>query len=333
MTKMLMRTMTLMTLMSLTACDYVRNKDYESERNEQKYQEAMADYKAGNLKAAVAKLEDAIRANPANVSARFLLATLQQEQKDYLSAFCNFREFMTFASDSDKNEQARARYEICEEEVARLLAKKLNLTDNEAVARESETARKELEVAEKKLSEATKELSELRTRNEALRSENATLRRMLPSLGDDQPRKKNVTIETKALLEDEETDGVKVSVRNLATDDDTSAGLAAGLAAAKDLIEEDERSSILPVRPADAQPTGMKLTDLGRALGAKDKSAEEPPHEERPSTYTVQEGETLSLIAIRFYGRKSAWKEIQAANKAVIPPNGSVKYGQVIVLP
>ena len=56
MTKMLMRTMMLMTLMSLTACDYVRNKDYESERNEQKYQEAMADYKAGNLKAAVAKL-------------------------------------------------------------------------------------------------------------------------------------------------------------------------------------------------------------------------------------------------------------------------------------
>ena len=49
--------------------------------------------------------------------------------------------------------------------------------------------------------------------------------------------------------------------------------------------------------------------------------------------YTVQEGETLSVIAQKFYGRKSAWKDIQKANKATVSSDGNVKAGQVLVIP
>ena len=57
------------------------------------------------------------------------------------------------------------------------------------------------------------------------------------------------------------------------------------------------------------------------------------PHEHRPATYVVQEGDTLYKIAVRFYGRASAWSKIRSANKATISMDGRVREGQKIVLP
>ena len=50
-------------------------------------------------------------------------------------------------------------------------------------------------------------------------------------------------------------------------------------------------------------------------------------------TYRVQQGETLSMIARKFYGKSSAWKEIRDANPGVIGPDGVVRAGQVIRIP
>lgn len=336
MTKILMRTMTLMTLMSLTACDYVRNEDYKKERKELQYQEAMAEFKAGNLKAAVKKLEGAVRENPANMSARFLLATLQYEQKDYLSAFCNYREFISFAPDSDKIEQAKTRYSLCEEEVARALAKKLHLTDNAAIAQESETARKELAAAEKKLADSVKELDELRARAATLQTENVRLRRMIATVGEEGSGSRMKVEDVKDLLDDDEGDRLKglTKAKSVSVDDEESAGsMASGLAAAKELIEDSSsegKSSVLPDQGKTAKSSGQAFFGTKRE---EKTPADDPSRNGRPSTYVVQEGETLGQIAIRFYGRKSAWKEIREANKATIPPNGSIKYGQEIVLP
>lgn len=51
------------------------------------------------------------------------------------------------------------------------------------------------------------------------------------------------------------------------------------------------------------------------------------------TSYTVQKGETLSSIAVKIYGKKSAWKDIRDANAGKIPENGAVRAGQVILLP
>ena len=53
----------------------------------------------------------------------------------------------------------------------------------------------------------------------------------------------------------------------------------------------------------------------------------------RPQTYVVQEGDTLYRIAVRFYGRLSAWKAIRDANKATISNDGRVRAGDTITLP
>ena len=50
-------------------------------------------------------------------------------------------------------------------------------------------------------------------------------------------------------------------------------------------------------------------------------------------TYKVQPGETLSMIARKFYGKSSAWKTIRDANPGVIGPDGVVRAGQEIRIP
>ena len=53
----------------------------------------------------------------------------------------------------------------------------------------------------------------------------------------------------------------------------------------------------------------------------------------RPSTYVVQPGDNLMSIALRFYGARSKWRDIQKANMVTIPADGRVKAGQTIKLP
>ena len=72
------------------------------------------------------------------------------------------------------------------------------------------------------------------------------------------------------------------------------------------------------------------FADRSKNMSAEDAVAAMPKH---PSTYVVQEGDTLYRIAVRFYGRLSAWKKIRDANKAVISNDGRVRAGDTITLP
>jgi len=49
--------------------------------------------------------------------------------------------------------------------------------------------------------------------------------------------------------------------------------------------------------------------------------------------YTVQEGDTLSIIAKKFYGASSRWKEIYEAHKTALPNPRNLKLGQVLTIP
>jgi nucleoid-associated protein YgaU len=53
----------------------------------------------------------------------------------------------------------------------------------------------------------------------------------------------------------------------------------------------------------------------------------------RPKYYVVKDGDTLYKIAIKFYGRVTAWTEIREANKAVVSMDGRIKTGQKLTLP
>ena len=85
----------------------------------------------------------------------------------------------------------------------------------------------------------------------------------------------------------------------------------------------------MALAPRSRPRTARSEADAERA--ASEKTAAEKA--KRPPVYVVQEGDTLYKIALRFYGRKSAWRMIREANKVTIPPDGRVKAGQSIKLP
>lgn len=318
------RAVAIFALSCLAACDSRTAADFRQERASRQYQSAMDDYTAGRLDAAMDGFEKVLRSDPGNTSARFQLACLQQDSRhDNLGAFCNYHEYLLQAPDSDKAKMAKERLAICERAVAEELAKKLNLIGDAAIAEEIELVRKELAETKKVRDQLVEKLKQTEERSSGLQSENERIRKLLASLGGEGPEPR------------EKTDIVS-SVKDLLDDEEPSAPTIAALDEAKSLNalaeaddEADTASSLLPTQAADAKEKKKASEDAAK----KAKAEREAKKEAIPDTYVVQEGDTLYKIALRFYGRTSAWKLIREANKESITTDGRVRTGQTLRLP
>ena len=309
--------------------------DLKEERQSRAYQEAMADYTAGRLDAALAGFENVIKADGDNASARFQLACLLQDyKKEYLGAICQYREYIRLARNSDKAALAQERMALCEGSLARVLAEKYALVGGAAQEKESARVRRKLDETDKRLAEAAKALEEAERRMTNLERENARLRSMVSRMSreDDEaqdaaPKGAKSLASAHELLEGDEDDAPP-EIDAPAPDETDEAPIGRSLEDAKALLEDDDdggtASTLLdPATP----PAAQKLTDLGKK--------DEAPRADfgRPETYVVQEGDTLYKIALKFYGKTSAWEAIRKANKAKITTDGRVKSGETIVLP
>ena len=314
----------LLALSCLAACDSRTAAEFKQERANRQYQAAMDDYTAGRLDAAIKGFEKVLRADPANTSARFQLACLQQDNRhDNLGAFCNYREYLQQAPDSDKAKMAKERLAICERALAEELAKKMNLIGDSAIAEEIEHSRNELAAMKKKNDELLAKLKDSAGAVSELKGENERLRKLLASLAGESggtPEKADIVSSVKDLLDDEPAaptvtalDEAK-SLNALAEADDGDVGTA---------------SSLLPTQAADAKEKKKASEDAAK----KAKAEREAKKDAIPDTYVVQEGDTLYKIALRFYGRTSAWKMIREANKETITTDGRVRTGQTLKLP
>ena len=243
------RLIALIVLAGLAACDSRTASDFKAERASRQYQAAMDDYSAGRLDAAVKGFEKVLRADPANTSARFQLACLQQDSRhDNLGAFCNYHEYLQQAPDSDKAKMAKERLAICERALVEELAKKMNLIGDSAIAEEIEHSRKELADMKKSCDGLVEKLKESVEEASKFKSENERLRKLLASLGGEEkgtPEKADIVSSVKDLLDDEEPAAPTVaaldeakSLNALAEADDDDVGAA---------------SSLLPTQAADAK--------------------------------------------------------------------------------
>ena len=318
------RLIALLALSCLMACDSRTASEFKQERASRQYQAAMDDYTAGRLDAAVKGFEKVLRADPSNTSARFQLACLLQDSRhDNLGAFCNYREYLQQAPDSDKAKMAKERLAICERALAEELAKKMNLIGDSAIAEEIEHSRNELAAMKKKNDELLAKLKDSAGAVSELKGENERLRKLLASLAGESggtPEKADIVSSVKDLLDDEPAaptvtalDEAK-SLNALAEADDGDVGTA---------------SSLLPTQAADAKEKKKASEDAAK----KAKAEREAKKDAIPDTYVVQEGDTLYKIALRFYGRTSAWKMIREANKETITTDGRVRTGQTLKLP
>ncbi len=86
--------------------------------------------------------------------------------------------------------------------------------------------------------------------------------------------------------------------------------------------------------PQTAQATLDELVQTDRRfLKISEEPPSEPPPEETWRTYTVQPGDTLSLIARQMYGQSHLWRIIFEANRDILSEPGRIHPGQVLKIP
>ena len=316
----LTKTLTALTALTvLTACDRIANADFERDRADRAYRAAMDDYRAGRIPQAIDGLKKTCSANPANASARFQLACLLQDSaKDYVSAFCAFREYLLQRPESEKAKLAEDRMSVCEREMARVLTERF---------------------APQAVQDALRDVQEVRAAQAKIESERAKLKSELETAMRDLARMRQENARLKELMRDEVGSEPAVSEHakdvaeaKRAVDEDAGAGadIADEIAEAKKLVSGDAAEP--PPMLSQAEDAKAKRA-AAREAAQNVKKPVLYPHENRPATYVVQEGDTLYKIAVRFYGRASAWSKIRSANKATISMDGRVREGQKIVLP
>lgn len=328
-------------------CDYIRENRFSKERAEKNYRTAMEDYRAGRIDQAVDGLEKVCQQDPVNASARFQLGCLLQDgKKDYLGAVCAYREYLLQEPDSEKAPLARERIAMCERSLADQLADKFGINavaDEKRLSRKLQDDLKKAEIARKKLEK-----------------DNAEIMRRVKKLNEDLERYKNFLPDRRAIADEADVgaDDIAAAKRELAAAESADqAEVASEIGEAKKLKDESAEEPIAPEEIADAkrllseepEPEVAVITqsadakakrEAAAAAAREEKKKEEarlaalmPKVETRPDTYEVKKGESLSDIAVRYYGRKSYWRNIREANKAVISADGRVKAGQVITLP
>lgn len=293
------RLMALLALMTLTACDYAVRNDLRNEREDRVYREAMDDYRAGRMDAAVKGFEKAVQNDPSNASARFQLACLHQDLKrDFQSAYCGYREYLFQHPESDRAKLAKDRLVVCEKELAKILAGKYGLNDIKTQETELAALRAELKTYKARITAAEKNLGISQERVRALSAEKDRLVALIKSEGD-------------------------------AVEEDSGESDLAAILKEKALLDEEDEtstgSSLIPVRD-----TKVPVQSAKKPVANEKPSSDIPEH---PKTYVVEDGDTLYGISKRFYGSIQYWKQIREANKALIPFDNRLRAGDTLVLP
>jgi len=323
MKKMVKMVMTLMLLTGLMACNQQTGRgDGRAERDDRFYRAAMDDYAAGRLDAAIIGLEKSVQKDPDNSRARFQLACLLQDhRKDYIGAFCSYREYLIQQPNSDKAHMAKDRMALCEKEVAKILAKKHGFSDGSANKSELEGLRVALAAEKEKLSEKDKEIAKIKEElNGAVARHDRLVKAMKGTGSSEDVKALPVSDQARALLDE--------------GDNETKFSKMDDISALRD-EEKDELASgtsLLPERkPEDNEK--RRLADEEKKRQEMERRAKADAAPSHPDTYTVQEGDTLYHLASRFYGTMHAWKKIREANKALISSDGRLRAGDVIKLP
>ncbi len=334
----------------------------ERERASRLYTNAMDDLQAGRLEPAIKGFERVVLQEPKSYSAHFQLATLLQDvRKDYISAIAHYRSYLALRPASDKATVAQDRVKLCETLLSAEMIRKAGGSAGNKLAADNEkltAARDELAAQVKKLEseleKAQREVARLEAENKArsrtiaklqeavegpAANRGAALKTALAEIGDERAEaaRRNLKPTDAELLDD---------------DDDVT---TPNLRDAKDVrqLKDDLARLDAETPPSDPKtPGGAKKGKAADATAGKTAGGKVSAHGKtssvdqllgnnkdktsstlRPETYTVQDGDTLYKISQRFYGSSRMWRQIQEANRAIVPADGRLSAGQVLKLP
>ena len=294
---------------------------------------AMEDYQAGRIDAAIAGFQHVLKNDPKDYLAHFQLATLLQEQrKDYLGALVHFSLYLDMRPAEDKTTLAADRIEQCRNMMLAEQARKNGAAPVRAPAPAAADGKKQAEENARLTAEVAK-----------LRNENKNLRYLLSSLGESgKGRAANLSAEASEDGPIVSTPAVKEQISKVARDE--ASGAMRPRAIQKPALSPDETSGpaapppirkppLIVDRSPEPDPKPVAGAPRSNPLDGLLGGGKKPSAPTRPDTYVVQPGDTLTTIAARSYGSRGKWRDIRDANRTIISSDGRVNAGQTIKLP
>lgn len=311
----------------------------EQERSTSLYGNAMDDYRAGRLDAAIKGLERVVLDEPKSYSAHFQLATLLHDvRKDYIGAIAHYRAYLALRPASDKATVAVDRVKLCETLLASEIVKKAAVGPdtikkaNQRLTEERDALAQKVRKLEVALDEANKTILGLKKDNES--QHNLIAKLSAEDTGAAPTTAKQALAELRAMEAEEARRSNRPTDTELLDDDGDSSGdrirRSADIAKLRAEAEREDKADS-GNRYAQPAATGKPSAAIGGMLGGGHRK--KPSMPSRPETYTVQEGDTLYKISTRFYGSSAKWRAIRELNKATVSTDGRLRAGQVIRLP
>jgi len=97
-------------------------------------------------------------------------------------------------------------------------------------------------------------------------------------------------------------------------------------------LQEERARKAAAKEAAERAERQKKAQEALKMLGEKEEKKPERPA--LPATHVVEAGDTLSAIALKYYGNAALWPEIYKANKKVIGDDPSkIFVGQKLTIP
>ena len=306
------------------------------ERSTRLYTNAMDDYRAGRLDAAIKGFERVVLDEPKSYSAHFQLATLLQDvRKDYIGAIAHYRAYLALRPVSDKATVAVDRVKLCETLLSSEIVKKVAVGPD-TIKKENKKLVDERDALAAKVRKLEVELEQANKTIVGLKKDNESQHNIIAKLSADDSGAAPMTAK-KALAELRamEAEAARRSMRPTDTellddDDDTVAKIRPAEIAKLRAEAAQEEKADAGNRYAHPVSTNKVAASLDGVFAGRKKKVSML---ERPETYTVQDGDTLYRISTRFYGSSAKWRAIRELNKATISTDGRLRAGQVIRLP
>ncbi len=115
--------------------------------------------------------------------------------------------------------------------------------------------------------------------------------------------------------------------------DALSAQVKAGPAAPPSLTFNVETIPTVRTRPVAPPATVHPPAPQHTAAAAKTPAPAAPKAAAAARTHTVQKGDTLSKISQQYYGNRTKWRDIYAANRDVMKSEGDLRTGMTLKIP
>ncbi len=313
----------------------------ERERSSRLYSNAMDDFQAGRVDAAISGFQRVVLQEPKSYSAHFQLATLLQDvRKDYIGAIAHYRNYLALRPASDKATVAQDRIKLCETLLSAEIIRKAGGNASDKLSKDNKSLMAEREQLTAKVTGLEMELAESKREVEKLKRESAKLSDLLAKLkgADLSPSSqksqsvKDALAELKTMEEEDKRRRLRPTDAELLDEDDgeTPGDRIRNSVDMKNIIVEAEQDEKDVTKKPKVEKTNRKsaFDDMFGQSGENKK-----PNSGRPETYIVQPGDTLYSISKRFYGTSSMFRKIRELNRAIVPPNGRINPGQELRLP